>query len=119
MIIDELDASDREEFDTLFSVIWCGLSFSFIEQSDAEHFRMGIIHAKSFPDYPPEDEGDRRSVYMLRGFNLHWKMRYFYAAEKQHFKPDIPMVIVRDAEEIKSQKIKRENKLPSMFDFMR
>ena len=119
MIIEHDCDESVEEFDTLFAVIWCGLSFSFIEQSDAEHFRMGIIHAKSFPDYPPEDDGDRRSTYMLRGFNLHWKMRYFYSAEEQHFKPDIPMVIVRDAEEIKSQKNKRENKLPSMFDFMR
>jgi hypothetical protein len=119
MIIDETDASDSDEFDTLFAVAWCGLNFSFIEQEDAQFFRMGIIHAKSFPDYPPEDEGDRRSAYMVRGFNLFWKMRYFYAAQKEHFNPDIPLIIVRDAEEIKAQKNKRENMIPDMFDFMR
>ena len=46
-------------------------------------------------------------------------MRYFYAAQKEHFDPDIPLIIVRDVEEIKAQKNKRENMIPDMFDFMR
>lgn len=119
MTIDEIGADDNDDFDTLFAVIWCGISFSFIEQEDAESFRAGIIHAKSFPDYPPADEGDRRSVYMQRGFDLFWKMRYYFAAEKMIFATDIPCVVVRDAEEIKRQRKKRDEKIPDLFDFMR